>query len=124
MTNHANAWRRKFAVAFTGVAWAVRTQNSFWVHLTVTAAVILLGAWLRVELWRWVAISLAIIVVLYAELINSAIEQLVKVVHPEHDERIGRVLDVAAGSVLVAAIGSVAVGLMTLGPPLWTALFG
>jgi diacylglycerol kinase len=102
----------------------MRTQNSFWVHLSVAAAVVVTGVWLRLELWRWVAIALAITFVLSAELINSAIEQLVQALHPEHDDRIGRALDIAAGSVLLAAIGSVAVGLMTLGSPLWTALFG
>ncbi len=117
-------WLKKFGYAFAGLGWAIRTQSSFWVHLGVTAVVIALATWLRLELWRWVAISLAITMVLSAELLNSAIELLIKTLHPEHDLRIARALDVAAGSVLVAAIGSVVVGLVTLGPPLWDAISG
>lgn len=124
MTNSKNAAYRKFAVACSGIVWAVRTQNSFWIHLCVTTAVLALGAWLRLEPWRWVAMVLTITVVLFAEMINTAIEQLVKAVHPEHDQRIGRALDIAAGAVLLTAIASVTVGLITLGPPLWTALMG
>jgi diacylglycerol kinase len=50
--------------------------------------------------------------------LNTSIEQLVRVLHPEHDPSIGRGLDAAAGAVLLAAIGAVAVGLIALGPPL------
>jgi diacylglycerol kinase len=83
--------------------------------------VLIVAAVLQVELWRWVSLIFAITIVLAAELLNSAIEQLIGVLHPEHDERIGLALDVSAAGVLVAAIGAVAVGLLTLAPPLWTA---
>ena len=122
--NQRGAWYRKFAVACSGIVWAVRTQNSFWVHLSVAAVVLTLGAWLRLEPWRWAAIVLTTTAVLYAEMINTSIEQLVKAVHPEHDDRIGRALDIAAGAVLLAAVASVTVGLITLGPPLWARLSG
>ena len=112
------SWPKKFAVAISGIFWSARTQNSFWAHLPITVAVIALAAWLQVETWRWVAILCAITIVCSVELLNTSIEQLVKVLHPEHDEGIGRALDAAAGAVLVAAIGSVIIGLVVLGPPL------
>ncbi|NNE00571.1 MAG: diacylglycerol kinase family protein [Pirellulaceae bacterium] len=113
------SWPGKFAVAISGLAWAVRTQSSFWIHLPIAAAVIIVGALLQVELWRWAALVLAIALVMTAELLNSAIEQLVTVLHPDQDQRIGQALDAAAAGVLIAAICSVAIGLITLGPPLW-----
>ncbi len=116
------SWPKKFAVAFSGLFWAFRTESSFWVHLLVATAVLSVSAVLRVELWRWVALVLTIMVVFTAELLNSAIEQMIKVLHPESDERIGRVLDVSAAAVLAAAIGAVVVGLLTLGQPIWTAV--
>jgi len=119
MTEPERGWVRKFVVAFAGVGWAVRTQNSFWVHLIVAVAVVLMGLNLQIGLWQWSALAIAITMVLTVELINSSIEQLVKVLHPQANERIGRALDVAAGAVLVASIGAIAVGLITLGPPFW-----
>ncbi|QDT13267.1 diacylglycerol kinase [Planctomycetes bacterium K23_9] len=112
------AWRNKFAWAIGGALWAFRTQNSFWVHIPITIIVFSLAAFLKVAAWQWTAIVIATMVVFAAELLNTAIEQLVKVVHPEHDPRVGRALDAAAAAVLVTAIGAVAVGLLTLGPPL------
>ncbi|TWU51064.1 Undecaprenol kinase [Rubripirellula tenax] len=117
-----NRWYRKFAFASHGLGHAIRTQNSFWVHVPVTIVVIGLGAWLQIESWRWVAIILATSIVMSAELINTSIEEIVRVVHPTHDPRIGRALDVAAAGVLIASAGAVTVGLIALGPPLWNVL--
>jgi len=115
----AHRWQKKFAVAISGVRWSVRTQSSLWIHLPISLAVVAIAAWLQLETWRWAAVVLAITIVLSAELLNTSIEQLVKALHPEHDEQLGRALDAAAGAVLVAAVGAVVVGLITLGLPLW-----
>jgi diacylglycerol kinase len=122
MMSSKQGWQQKFAHAAAGLFWSVRTQSSFWIHLPIAFAVLGVAAWLRVETWRWVAIVLAITIVLSAELLNTVIEQLVKVLHPDHDERIGQLLDTAAGAVLVAAIGAIIVGLIALGLPLWSTL--
>ncbi|TWU35098.1 diacylglycerol kinase [Novipirellula artificiosorum] len=111
-------WRRKFAVAIRGLGISIREQPSFWVHLPVALCIIALAAWLHLEPWRWVAILISITVVLSAELMNTAIERLVSVLHPQRDPRIGDVLDTAAASVFIAAIGAVAVGCVVLIGPL------
>ncbi len=114
----AVAWRNKFACAIRGGLWAIRTQNSFWVHVGITIAVFALAGFLKVSPWQWTAIVIATMVVFAAEMLNTAIEQMVKVLHPDRDEQIAMALDVAAAGVLATAIGAVVVGLITLGPPL------
>ena len=111
-------WVAKFRDAADGVAHGCRTQESLWVHLSVTLAVIALAALLQIESWRWAVLILCIAVVLASELFNSAIEQLVRVLHPSEHRSISLVLHLAAGGVLVTAIGAVIVGLLVLGPPL------
>lgn len=115
-------WTGKFATAGKGLLWAVRGQTSFAVHAPVALAVIAIAIALRLEPWRVAGLILAVTVVMSAELLNTAIEQLVKVLHPELDERVGQALDAAAAAVLVAAIGAVAIGVIILGPPLWQLL--
>ncbi|MBB3207732.1 diacylglycerol kinase (ATP) [Rhodopirellula rubra] len=113
------AWSNKFRVAFSGLFWAVRDQNSFYVHLSVTAVVLVLAGVLRLPQWQWVALFFAIGGVLTAELLNTAVELLVGVVHPERDPRIGRALDVAAAAVLMASITAIGIGLMIFGPAVY-----
>ena len=117
-----HGWGKKFTVAISSILWSTQTQISFRVHLPITLAALGIAAWLKLEAWRWVAIVLAITIVLSAELLNTSIEQLVRVLHPQRDEGIKRALDTAAGAVLIAAIGAVIVGLVTMGIPLWDAL--
>ncbi len=113
---------RKFAVAIAGILHAFKHQNSFLVHLPMATVVVILGLWLQLESWRWVAVTFCVTLVISAELLNTAIEELVAVLHPQHDVRIGHVLDIASGAVLVAATGAVVAGLLTLAMPLWEAI--
>ncbi|MCM2369540.1 diacylglycerol kinase family protein [Aporhodopirellula aestuarii] len=117
------SWTDKFRVAFSGLFWAVRDQSSFHVHLSVTAAVLVLAGLLQLPSWQWAALILAIGLVMTAELLNTAIELLVAVIHPEHDPRVGRALDVAAAGVLFASLTAVAIGVLILGPAIYTRLF-
>lgn len=52
------------------------------------------------------------------EALNTAIEELCDCVSPGFDPAIGRVKDLAAGAVLVAAVAAALIGLLTLMPPL------
>lgn len=112
----SQTWFTKFRVAFVGLFWALRDQASFHVHLSVATAVVILAALLRLQLWQWLALIFAIGIVLTAELFNTAIELLVAVMHPEHDRRVGRALDVAAAAVLVAALTAATIGVLILVP--------
>lgn len=111
-------WFNKFRVAHRGLFFAVANQNSFWVHLPVAIIVIGLATWLNVERWQWALLTLSIGGVISSELLNTSIELLVRVVHPEHDDRVGEALDTAAAAVLVMAYASIALGLVALLPEL------
>lgn len=112
-------WITKFRVAFAGLVWALRDQASFYVHLSVAAAVIVVAALLRLQSWQWVGLMIAIGLVLTAELFNTAIELFVAIIHPARDPRVGRVLDVAAAAVLMASLTAVTVGLLILAPEIY-----
>ena len=57
--------------------------------------------------------------VLSAEAMNTAVEQLADALHSECDERIRLVKDVVAGAVLITAIVSVVVAVFVIGKHLW-----
>ena len=86
--------------------------------MPVAVAVLLVATILQIALWEWVTLIIVIGTVFSAELANSAIEQIVKVVHPELDERIGQALDAAAAAVLAVSISAAVVGVVVLGPKL------
>ena len=65
---------------------------------------------------------LAIVSVWTAEALNTAFEFLCDVASPEFHPLVAKAKDVAAGAVLITAVGASLVGLLVLGPHLVAAL--
>jgi len=109
---------RSFRHAFAGIGYTFRTQHNAWIHAAITLAVILLALWLGVSLMEWAILVLAMMVVWVAEFVNTAVEAAIDLAGPEYRPLAKVAKDVAAGAVLVAAIGAAVVGLLILGPSL------
>ena len=121
------SWRRtlrSFRFAAAGVIFLVRTQPNARVHLAAAAAVAALAAWLRVSPSAWATLALCVGLVVSLEAMNTAVEFAVDLASPRHHELAKAAKDTAAAAVLIAAVLSVVVGLLLLGPPLWERLFG
>ena len=100
----------------------IKTQHNFWVHLGITILVVAAGLFFRISLNDWMLIILAIGLVLSAETFNTAIEQLTDLVHPDTHPVAGRVKDVAAGAVLLAALAAAFIGLLIFVPKIMAIL--
>jgi diacylglycerol kinase len=101
---------KSFGYALAGIGYTVKTQMNFKIHLTAILAVLLTGWYFRLDSAEWLWIILAIGLVLVAELLNTAIELLVDLVSPGFNAQAGKVKDIAAGAVLVAAVIAVCIG--------------
>ena len=110
--------------AARGIAMLVRDEPNARIHVFATVLVVLTGFWLHISTVEWGLITLAITVVWVAEAINTALEHLVDLVSPERHTLAGKAKDVAAGAVLLAACGSVAIGLLVFVPRLVSLLHG
>jgi diacylglycerol kinase (ATP) len=111
---------KAFEHAFSGWWFVIRTQRNAWIHMVVSIVVILMSFILRLNPSSWALILLAIAMVWIAEFLNTALEAVVDLAsnHQQHElARVGK--DVGAAAVLIAAITSVIIGILILGPPLW-----
>jgi undecaprenol kinase/diacylglycerol kinase (ATP) len=113
-----------FRYAIEGLKYALRTQRNTRIHLTIAALVVAMGLWLGLSATQWAVLALTIGFVLVGEMLNTVAETLVDLVCPGYHPLAKVIKDVTAGAVLLAAGGSVIVGLLILGPPLWARLFG
>jgi len=113
-----------FGHAFRGWWYVIRTQRNAWIHALVTTLVILLALWLRLPARDWAVLFVTIALVWTSEFLNSALEAVVDLASPQHHPlaKVGK--DVGAAAVLIAALTSIFVGLLILGPPLWGRLQG
>lgn len=102
--------------AFHGILSFFSEEKNGQIQLGITTAVIVLALILKVSLYEWLIIILLIVVVLTLEMINTAIEKLCDIVHPDWHIKIKIIKDIAAGAVLLAAAGSIIVGLLIFLP--------
>jgi len=113
---------RSFGYAFKGWWHVITTQQNAWVHAVFSVLVVLMAAWLDLPARDWAVLILTITVVWAAEFINTAIEAVLDLASPDIHPLAGVGKDVGAAAVLIAALASILVGLLILGPPLWAKL--
>ena len=119
-------WRRRlasFGHAVRGVWAALRSEVHLRFHAVATVVVIGLGLHFSITRVEWALVSLAVAGVWTAELVNTAIEALTDLVSPAYHPLAGKAKDVAAGAVLVVALGAVVVGGLVFGPYLFPKYF-
>lgn len=110
---------RSFGYAFQGWSYVLRNEPNSWIHAIVTLLILLLAFWLHIPARDLAVILLTIAVVWAAEFFNTAIENIVDLASPEEHPLAKVSKDVSAAAVLIAALISIMVGLLILGPPLW-----
>ncbi len=107
-----------FRHAFRGVGALLASQHNARIHLLATVCACGLGLWFGISLLEWCAIVVAIVMVWTAEALNTAFEFLCDVASPEFHPLIQKGKDVAAGAVLLCAVGAAVIGLLVFVPHL------
>ena len=111
-------WARlaSFKFAFQGLLHMLKNEPNFRIHLIGAVTAIFLGVVLHIGRAHWLIIILCIGFVLVAEIMNTAIEELVDIISPMMHEKAGRIKDLAAGGVLVAAFTALVAGMLVFIP--------
>jgi diacylglycerol kinase (ATP) len=107
---------RSFKFAFVGIWTMLKTQHNAWVHACATLITVAAGLFFGISAAEWCWLVLAIMAVWTAEALNTAFEFLADAASPEFHPLVKNAKDVAAGAVLISAIGAAVIGLLVLGP--------
>ena len=107
---------RSFKFAFAGLWTMLKSQQNAWIHAFATITVVIGGFVLNISSGEWCWLVLAIMAVWMAEALNTAFEFLADVASPEFHPLVKKAKDVAAGAVLISAIGAVVIGIIVFGP--------
>lgn len=105
-----------FKYALTGILKVIKHEHNFRIHLVAAIIVIVAGFYFQVTTNEWLWLIGAIVSVLSLEMINTAIEKLVDLKEPEYNPKAGLIKDIAAGAVLIASIGALAIGVIIFWP--------
>ena len=108
---------KSFYFAFKGIAdlFSGRHPNAM-VHLMAVVSVCIAGYFFKISVFEWLVIMLCFVAVISMEAMNSAIEYVVDLASPDYHPLAEKAKDMAAGAVLLAAIGSVIIALIIFLP--------
>lgn len=109
---------RSFTHAIRGIVVLVRTQHNMWLHMLAAAIAVALGWYLCISPTEWIAIIVAISIVILAETFNTAIEFDIDLTSPEEHPFARDTKDVAAAGVLLAALAAILIGCIVFIPKL------
>jgi len=105
-----------FKYAFDGVWHALGNNRNLRVDFAIALIVIILSLIFHTNPYEKGVLGIAILMVICSEMINTSLEEMVNLITQEHKKEAKVAKDVAAGMVLIAAIGSVIVGIFVFAP--------
>ena len=112
-----------FKHAIRGIRMVIKSEKNMQIHLIVAVLVLLAGWFFSISATEWMLCLLCFGLVLGAEMVNTAIENLVDLASPQRNELAGKAKDMAAGAVLISALFAACVGLIIFIPKIWDLLF-
>jgi len=105
-----------FKYALKGVWHALKYNRNLRIDFLVALIVIFLSVIFHTNSYEKGVLGITILLVICSEMINTSLEEMVNLITQEHRKEAKIAKDVAAGMVLVSAMGSVIVGIFIFAP--------
>lgn len=107
---------KSFGYAIKGIGSFIGKEPNAWIHCLAMIVVTFFGFYFDITRTEWCIVLLCFAIVLASEAFNTAIERLVNLVSPDFHPIAGDVKDIAAGAVLICAIGAAIIGCVVFIP--------
>lgn len=105
-------FHQSFFNAINGVFWMLKSERNFQLEIFGLLLNLFLLVYLKVTAFDAAIILAVSFAVLSTEILNTCVEKICDIIQPEYDERIKIIKDIAAGAVVLMAIGSVFIALL------------
>lgn len=101
-----------FNSAFNGLFNALKNETHLKIHFVTCIIVLIAGFYFKISINDWLWIILCCALVVSAELVNSAIENVCDLIDKNYNPKIKYIKDVSAASVLVLSLFSLIVAFL------------
>ena len=96
--------------ALEGIHYALNSDQNLIIHSLSAFVVILLAIFLQVTPFEMGILGVTILVVISAEMVNTALEKMVDLITKEHRAEAKIAKDISAGMVLISSVGAAVIG--------------
>ncbi len=105
---------KSFGYALNGIKHVFKNERNFRLHVLSSILVLICAFYFNCDLIEFALLVIVMSVVLITEIINSAIEYTWDKLEPNHHPVIGIIKDAMSGSVLIASLSALIVGIMVV----------
>ncbi|WP_431136786.1 diacylglycerol kinase [Psychroserpens mesophilus] len=113
---------KSIGYAFKGLTYLVKTESNIKIQLGIAVAVTIAGFYFDISKTEWLIQIVCIGLVLSLEGMNTAVEYISDFIHPDKHDSIGRIKDIAAGAVFIAAVSATIAALIIYIPKFFQGL--
>ncbi|WP_298895224.1 diacylglycerol kinase family protein [uncultured Psychroserpens sp.] len=110
---------KSIGYAFKGAVYLIKTESSIKIQVFCAIAVTIAGFYFDISRTEWLFQIAFIGLVMSLEGMNTAIEYISDFIHPDRHETIGKIKDIAAGAVFIAAISAAVAALVIYLPKIF-----
>jgi len=103
-TNFIKGRLKGCVYAFKGGVLLLKSEASIQVQFGIAILITIAGFYFNISSTEWIIQTLCIGMVMSIEGLNTAIEEMADFVHPDFHSKIGKIKDIAAGAVGIAAL--------------------
>lgn len=114
MTTSKSSFLKSFVYAWQGLRVAF-SQRNMRIHALCALLAIGGGFWFKISQTEWCIVLLCIGLVMSLEALNTAVEFYIDLISPDYHEKAGKIKDLGAGAVLIAAVISLLTGTLVFG---------
>ena len=97
---------KSIGYAFNGALHLIKTESSIKIQVFIAIIVTIAGFYFEISKTEWLIQIAFIGLVMSLEAMNTAVEYISDFIHPDRHESIGKIKDIAAGAVFIAAISA------------------
>lgn len=115
-TNFITGRLKSLKYAFSGAIKLIATEHSVMVQTSLAILLQFAGFYFNIDRTEWLFQTLAIGLVISIEGLNTAVEKVADFIHPNFNNQIGFIKDIAAGAVFFAAVTAIAIGFIIYVP--------
>lgn len=110
MKKYLRQRKNSIDLAFGGLVRFFKSGPHASIHF-ISAVLVIVMAWkLSVSRMEWIALIIAICLVIQTEILNTVVEKVMDFVHPDFDPRVKIIKDMAAAAVLWSSIVAMVIG--------------
>lgn len=105
--------------AYKGAAYLIKTEASIKIQVFCAIIITIAGFYFEISTTEWLFQIAFIGLVMSLEGVNTAIENIADFVHPDRHASIGKIKDIAAGAVFIAAVSAAIAALVIYIPKIF-----